>query len=237
MFDLNLKILGSSSAGNSYFIKVPSGQILMIECGMRKKEIIKALDFELSNVIGCLISHEHKDHSKAAIELMKAGIDIYTSKGTIESINTNSHRAHAVQTQQFELGEFTILPFMTEHDAVEPLGFLIYHPSFGKLLFATDTYYIKYKFKGLSYIMVECNYSKKILDENIESGKLEPFLRRRLLASHFSLENVIKFLKANDLSKVKKIMLMHLSNGNSNAAEFKDTVQKEVGIPVDILDK
>ncbi|WP_454055620.1 hypothetical protein [Clostridium sp. Marseille-Q7071] len=43
------------------------------------------------------------------------------------------------------------------------------------------------------------------------------------MKSHFELENVKDFLRATDLKEVKEIILIHLSDGNSNSAEFKQT--------------
>ena len=76
---------------------------------------------------------------------------------------------------------------------------------------------------------VECNYSLDILRANVEAGLIEPALKSRILKSHFSLENVKEFLKANDLSKVQEIWLLHLSDGNSNAERFKREIQELTG--------
>src|SRR5690554_1484572 len=127
-----------------------------------------------------------------------------------------------------QIGTFTVLPFDVEHDAVEPLGFLIYSKiTRKKILFATDTYYIKPRFNGLNIIMIECNFAKDLLPDDLEKVR-----RDRLLQSHFELENVKKFLLANDLKKVETIYLMHLSKGHSDAARFKKEIQELTGVPV-----
>jgi len=102
-----------------------------------------------------------------------------------------------------------------------------------KLLFATDTFYIKPKFAGLDYIMIECNYAKDILDKNDTNKKV----KNRLYSSHFELENVKEFLKANDLSQVKAIYLMHLSDGNSDEIRFKHEIMALTGKPVIVCQK
>jgi phosphoribosyl 1,2-cyclic phosphodiesterase len=230
--NLDLFVIESSSKGNCYLITT-SREILILECGVRYKNILNGLSFKLDNVAGCLITHEHKDHSKAVNDLMKAGINVYASAGTFEALEVVNHRAITVKSLcQFTIGRFTVLPFDTQHDAKEPLGYLIQHPDFGKLLFATDTFYIKYKFQGLNHIMVECNYSKEILDRNVQSGIVNRSLKNRVLKSHFSLQNVKEFLKANDLSQLKSIYLMHLSNDNSDADYFKSEIEKLTGLPV-----
>ena len=227
---MDIKVLASSSSGNCY--RVSDGQTsLLLECGMPIQKIREGLGFRLSEIDGCLVTHEHKDHCKAVKDIIRAGIDVYMSAGTKEALGVDGHRIKAVKArQQFGIGTLTILPFETEHDAKEPLGYLIYsNVTKDKLLFATDTYYIRYKFKGLTHIMVECNYASDILYSNIEKGLVPEGLKNRLLRSHFSLDNVKKFLQANDLSKVQEIYLMHLSSGNSDAERFKREIQEVTG--------
>jgi len=163
---------------------------------------------------------------------MRAGIDCYMSAGTAEALGISGHRLNIIKAkQQFRIGTWTILPFDTQHDAAEPLGFLLANQDGDKLLYATDTYYIRYKFHGLTHIMVECNYAADILKTNVKAGLVEPALKSRILKSHFSLENVKEFLKANDLGKVQGIWLLHLSDGNSDAERFRREVMELTGKP------
>ncbi|WP_339063594.1 MBL fold metallo-hydrolase [Tepidibacillus marianensis] len=226
---IDIKVLGSSSKGNCYLVDDGSTRLLL-ECGISYKEIQKGLNFQTSTIDGCLVSHEHGDHTKAAKEVMKASIDIYTAMGTQEFLNLSSHRIKTIQAmKQFTIGTWTILPFETQHDAAEPLGFLLQNQTGEKLLFATDTYYIKYKFSGLTHIMIEANYSIDILNENVATGRVPTSMKKRLLKSHFSLEHVKDFLRANDLSKVKEIWLLHLSDTNSDADMFKREIMELTG--------
>lgn len=226
---INIKTLASGSSGNAYLVSDGHTQLLL-ECGISFKEIQIATNFQTSNIAGCLVSHEHKDHTKGLKDVLRAGIDVYASQGTMDQEGIKHHRLKPIKAKkQFQIGTWTILPFDVEHDVAEPLGFLLQSKNVGKLLFATDTYYVKYKFKGLTHIMIECNYSLDILNSNIDAGYAHPAIKRRLLTSHFSLENVIEFLKANDLSKVQEIHLIHLSDTNSNEIEFKKKVQEVTG--------
>jgi phosphoribosyl 1,2-cyclic phosphodiesterase len=221
--------IASGSKGNCY--RIDDGRTpLLLECGIPYKEIQKRLNFRISEIVACLISHEHQDHSKSVKDLMKVGIDCYMSKGTAEALDVSGHRLHIIKTrQQFKLGTWTILPFDTQHDAAESLGFLLANQDGEKLLYATDTYYIRYRFRGLTHIAVECNYSLDILKRNVEAGAVPKEMKSRLLKSHFSLENVKRFLQANDLSKVQEIWLLHLSDVNSDEARFKREIQELTG--------
>lgn len=187
----------------------------------------------MTDVEGCLVTHEHKDHCVALNNVLRSEIDCYMSEGTAKALGVKHHRLNTIQARkQFKLGTWTILPFEVEHDVSEPLGFLIQSEAGEKLLFATDTYYIRYRFKGLNIIAVECNYSKEILEENILNGRAPIVLRKRLEKSHFSLNNYLEFLKANDLTDVKEIWLLHMSSNNSDEKLFKSEVQKVAGKPV-----
>ena len=53
---------------------------------------------------------------------------------------------------------------------------------------------------------------------------------KRLLESHMSLENLLEFLKANDLRHVSKILLCHLSNTNASSNIMKEQVYKQTKI-------
>lgn len=226
---IEIKTLATGSKGNCYHV-TDGATSLLLEAGISFRQIQRSIDFNTADLQGCLITHEHLDHCKGAEGVAKAGIDIYLSQGTKEARGLSGHRYKVIEARQsFKIGTWTILPFETEHDVSEPLGFLLMNQKGEKLLFATDTYYIKYRFNGLTHLLVECNYAEDILKRNIESGRVHPSMEKRLLRSHFSLENVKEFLKANDLSKVQEIWLIHLSDSNSDEARFKREIEELTG--------
>jgi phosphoribosyl 1,2-cyclic phosphodiesterase len=229
---MDIRVLASGSAGNCYCVSDGSTSLLL-ECGISVKQIRRGLGFGLTNVAACLVSHEHQDHAKAVADVLRAGVEVYTSPGTIKALGLEHHRLRPVRAKEtFKVGTWTVRAFETQHDAQEPLGFLLHsRASNERLLYATDTYYIRYKFPGLTHIMVECNYAKDILYRNVENGSVPGVLKNRLLTSHFSLENVKEFLKANDLSQVREIWLLHLSDGNSDEERFKQEVMQLTGKP------
>lgn len=226
---MEIESFGSGSAGNCYTVTDGKTKI-MIEAGIPIKDIKRHLDFKVSSLSAVLISHSHGDHAKAVKDVAKLGINVYMSSGTKKELGIDNHRIKAVEPRQaFQIGTLKIMPFEVEHDTEAPFGYLIQNEEGEKLLFATDTYFVRWKFKGLNYIMVECNYSKKILDEQVKAGHLDTARKRRLLRSHFSLENVKEFLKANDISAVEQIWLLHLSDRNSDAAAFKREIAEQTG--------
>ena len=228
---MKLKVLSSGSHGNSYILSSPTGSLL-IEAGIPWKKILQGLNYDIREVVGCLCTHEHKDHSMAILDVAKSGIDVYTGQGTIDALGLKHYRLNAVEVkEQFTVGDFTMVSFDTEHDAEDPRGFLVqYIPTGERLLFITDTYYSKYRFPGLNYICIECNYIKETLDQNIANGYVDEAMKPRLLQSHFSLEHVKDFLRANDLSQCRKIILLHLSDSNSDAKRMIHEIEDMAGI-------
>lgn len=232
---MQLKVINSNSAGNAYILE-NENEALLIECGVRFDMIKKALNFNLRKVVGCLISHEHNDHCKSVSDVMKFGVDVYASEGTHIAMNTgNHHRANKlVQGNAVTIGGFHVIGFDVEHDVKEPMGFLILHAETGKILFLTDSYYCRYKFNDLTNIIIEANYCQSILDERLERGDNPQFLRDRVITSHMSLATCKQMLQANDLSKVNNIVLIHLSDGNSDEKRFKKEVEEATGKQVHI---
>lgn len=231
---MRLTILGSNSAGNGYILQNDT-EALILECGMRFSEAQKALNFNSEKVVAALASHEHGDHAKYISEYENRGIKIFASKGTFEALNKKSSNILKHGEIQ-QIGNFKVMPFNVKHDCNEPLGFLIDHPEMGQMIFATDTYYLPYKFGNIHHWLIECNYRKDILDIVTPVG-FNKVLRDRTLESHMSYETCKNALLANDLSQCRNIVLIHLSDRNSNAKEFKEGIQLATGKPVHIAQK
>lgn len=235
---MKLKIINSGSAGNCYILETET-TALVLECGVKFSNIKQALDFNLSKVAGVLISHEHQDHCKSVKDVIAAGLNVYASYGTIEALGIEtSHRVHGLlrMTKHF-IGQFSVMPFDVKHDAKEPFGFLINHPQCGNVLFVTDTYYVPHKFKNLNQVIVEANYDWKIVDQRLKDQNIHGRVRDRVIESHMSIDTCCELLRANDLSAVNNIVLIHLSDGNSNAAQFKTRVEELTGKTVTVAGK
>lgn len=226
---MRLIIVGTGSVGNCYILEGRTSS-LMIECGVRFFDIKRALNFNYANVAGVLISHEHKDHCRAAKDVIAAGINLFASAGTIAALGFSSHRLFALEeNRSYTIGEFVVMPFTVKHDAAEPFGYLIHHPECGNVLFLTDTAYSPYRFADLNQIIIEANYSSDIVEERNILGSMNGALTSRVIGSHMSIDTCLRLLAANDLSKVNNIVLIHLSDGNSNEQQFVERIANVTG--------
>lgn len=228
---MRLNVLNSDSSGNGYILQ-NEHEALVLECGCSLSSLQKAVDFNTAKINGCLITHEHGDHSKYASKYI-GYMPLYASNGTASAINDKINHHSKVKVLEplkwHSLGRFKVMPFATQHDCAEPYGYLIAHPEIGKVVFATDTYYLRYKFDGLTNVMIECNYDTQILQDNVDKGIIHPLVQRRTHESHMSLDTCLNTLKANDLTNVSQIVLLHLSNKNADGERFQKIVQQETG--------
>lgn len=234
---IKLKVLGSGSSGNSYALIADNGEILAIEAGCKFMDFKKMIDWKISNVVGCIVTHEHLDHARYIKDLMKSGIPVYTAFETQTALETiTGERTIAISPRRTrQIGSFTVTPFNVPHDTeIECYGYLIKHEEMGQLLFLTDLEYCKYNFSKLNieHIMVEANYSMDLVDRD------EPNYEHRL-RGHMSLDTALKFIQTNDNPDLRNVVLIHLSDTSGDPALFlqqtKETI--EYGANVYVAEK
>ncbi len=233
--------LGSSSAGNCYLLNDGESR-LIVELGLPWPKIKKGLGYNLSDVAGALVTHEHGDHAKAVKKAMDAGIDVYASKGTAEALGVvDRYRFQPLREgvkRQISGTGWTVIPFGTVHDAAEPMGFIIASLRCrSTIVFLTDTYAANYVFSGMTHLMIECNFSDKLLERRLAGGEINRSLYQRVRLSHLGLESVIRILERSELSRLQEVHLMHLSDENSDEKMFKDSIKELTGVPVYVCKK
>ena len=222
----------SSSLGNLYEVRAANGRHLLIEAGVLWAKLQKALDYDLTGIDGCLISHDHQDHCKAITEVCRAGIDVYASAGTFEALNVARWRRTKIVADQVmvTIGPFEVLAFSVVHDAAEPLGYVVWEPATNEyLLFATDTCLLTQWFMyPFSYIAIGCSYDQEVLQDRVKSGDINETLAKRLLFSHSSVQWVKDYLRNYcDLSECRGIHLLQMSGDNLDKDAVRAEIEKE----------
>lgn len=168
--------LASGSTGNSIFVRTATTGIL-IDAGLSGKKTAEALSC-IGEDLGCVravfITHEHTDHIKgAAILARKYGIGLYGTKGTLRAIyqadgcKLDTSLLHEVcADSQVQIGDITVCPYTTTHDAVDPVGYTVIGDG-RKLGFATDlgeyNDYVIEKLTGADALYVEANHNINML--------------------------------------------------------------------------
>lgn len=216
------RCIASGSQGNSYIIKCEK-ETLVIELGVSWSNIIKALDYDVRNVVAAIVSHGHSDHAKrdTVNNMLGYGIPIYSC---VEVAMTYKGVHTLKKNQKTLIGGFKIQPIPLQH-SVECFGFIVEHEEFGKLVFATDCSEFCYRIKNVNHWFIECNWSEDILVDNLcDNSEM-----RSRHEHHLELNDTILALKENFSPLLNTIVLLHLSNGNSNSEMFKKRVSEELG--------
>lgn len=238
---ISVKVFGSGSSGNGYLIDDGHSQ-LIIECGVQFKKVQKQMEHDFSRVLGALITHEHRDHCKYISSLIdKTAVDVFATDGTIAAmfddpvLKLKAHHGYRFKELQYKqtqkIGTWYVTPFEIQHDVREPAGFLIDNTAGDRLIFITDSYYVKYRFPNVTHMMVEANYSKDIIDQKMSNG-FDLKRKERLLESHFDFDRTLDFIKSNKSDRLREVWLLHLSDSNSHEQKFKEETQKLVAVPV-----
>lgn len=239
---MKFRCINSDSDGNGYVLFNQS-EALVLEAGVSLDKLKKALDFNMGIVQGVLFSHVHSDHSKYIKDYIKHFKCCSHADGLFFHGVQFHYNAKTIEPNKlYTIGSFNFVPFELVHD-VTTFGFLIETKSTQdncntteNICFITDTKELNYNFVNLTQIFVECNYDDTLIDTNQYNGKLPSFLADRIRNSHLSLEQVKEFLLRQDLTKVKNIVLLHLSSRNSNSLEFKKEIENLTGKMVHIAD-
>ncbi len=239
---MKLCSIASGSSGNSIYVGNDSTNVL-IDAGITTKRIVTGLD-ELSvnpnELSGILITHEHIDHiGGLGVFLRKYKVPVYATKGTIKGIKDNSKLGefdtsllHEINTDiEFNLGDITIRPFKTSHDANEPCGYVL-HDDKSRVAVATDlgvyTDYTIEALSGLDALLLEANHDVKML----EVGSYPYYLKQRILSErgHLSNEAAGRLLTRILNDHFKGVLLGHISEENNYERLAYETVKMEVSM-------
>lgn len=209
---------GSGSSGNCYSLTDESGKILLLDAGIPLPEIKRLVDWKISDIVGCFVSHGHLDHSKSTEKLRKMGIHVF------EPYKTDKDKVFGNMIKGFKL-----VAFRLPHDGESNFGSLVYTESGHRMAYLTDMEFCPYIFRKqrLNTILMECNYTE--IDEDTDTMK-----KNHVYRGHCSLETCKAFLKANQTDALKNVILCHLSSENANESEILKQVQETVGPSVSV---
>jgi phosphoribosyl 1,2-cyclic phosphodiesterase len=192
-------ILASGSKGNCVYLEGASGALL-IDAGLSTKEILqrmKGASLDEGQVDAVLVTHEHVDHIRGLDVLARRlDIPVYATEGTLRdflSCRRTSDKpidTHVCQYRElFGIGDFSIEPFETSHDANQPCGFIIRENdlTFG---YCTDTGIVTPHMLGLmsrcDALVLESNHCPDML----QNGPYPESLKRRIRSRRGHLSNV-----------------------------------------------
>jgi phosphoribosyl 1,2-cyclic phosphodiesterase len=217
---IGITALGSGSNGNAFVIHSPDGAIL-VDAGFSRKEILRRMDETgviPETICGVLITHEHDDHVRGCrllcSELRIPAIVSYRTADYLRKLNKLPDKVMEFSPgSNFVFAGFNISPFAVQHDAVEPVGFLI-RKCGRAIALATDLGIIntlaQQRLFDCDILVLESNYDRDMLYQS----ERQLYLKRRIMGRNGHLDNNDACSKLPELlsPRTAALFLVHVSS-------------------------
>lgn len=225
-------IIASGSKGNATVV-VSGSTVLLIDMGItltRLEEGLNEINLKKNDITGALFTHNHTDHI-SGIRFLSPKI-MYGLEGTLPSLCNVVYL-----NKPFVIGDFTIIPVETSHDATNPCAYLIKDKD-SSLFYMTDTGIFVEEtlplIKDPTYLIIESNHDIRML---LKTNR--PFeLKDRIMSDHGHLCNEDSAIAAISIAgeHTKEIVLAHLSeeaNTPETALEAYEKIFNHFGVAMD----
>jgi phosphoribosyl 1,2-cyclic phosphodiesterase len=219
---MKVAVLGSGSAGNSVLVVAGATRIL-VDAGFSGRalaERLAQLGIAPESIAGIVVTHDHRDHTRGmGVFARKYGTALYMTRSTREAcadLLTGDERVVEYRPGvPFALDALRVEPFLTVHDAADPVGVAVVDAERGyRLGIATDlgrpTAHIRHALAACDFLVLEANHD----DVMLHTGPYPASVKRRIASSHGHLSNQAAARLATELlhPRLAGIVLAHLSN-------------------------
>jgi phosphoribosyl 1,2-cyclic phosphodiesterase len=218
---IRFSVLGSGSAGNAAVVEC-GGARLLVDAGLSAKQLVmrmRQIGVEPSELDGVLLTHEHGDHVRGLKVLLKQfSVPVFATAMTARIVREAGIDGGTWKTfdagQTFEIAGTKIETFAIQHDAVDPVGFVIGHET-RRLGMLSDagfvTRNVTERLRGVDGLFVEANYDEHLLEMDVK----RPWsIKQRISSRHGHLSNaqVAELIRNISHPALCRVVLGHLSS-------------------------
>jgi phosphoribosyl 1,2-cyclic phosphodiesterase len=229
-------VLGSGSRGNAILVEA-EGSVILVDAGFSARDLARRMGrvgVDPDTLDGIVITHEHSDHTRGmGVFARRHETSLYLTEGTRSACARLLKGSEAIVPYRagipFEVGAFIIEPFLTVHDAREPVGVAVAHRDSGtRLGVATDlgrpTAGIRHALARCDMLVLEANHDEILL----QTASYPWSVKSRIRSSHGHLSNRSAARFAAELfhDGLVAVVLAHLS-AESNRPEVARKVVSE----------
>jgi len=222
---MKVAVLGSGSRGNSIAVNIEN-MTLIVDAGFGPRAVrrrAKTSGMTVDSVVGILLTHEHVDHSREAINLARSfDCPIYGSPGTLGALESKLNGAPVVTLKTHvptQIPPFSVTACRTSHDAAESMAFKLECPmgNGARLGIATDlgraSSAVKFLLRDCNCLILEANHDEDML----RTGPYPPALRQRIASvdGHLSNRAAGQLLASLAHEGLETVVLAHLSEKNN----------------------
>ncbi len=231
---MKVTVLGSGSRGNSVLVE-SGGVRLMVDAGFSGRDMerrLAAVEVPPESLSALLITHDHSDHTRGmGVFARRWGIPLYMTEPTRAACaklldGTEEVRRYG-STEPVEIEGLVVAPFLTVHDAVDPVAVTVTERSTGqKLGIATDlgraTTSVRAALQGCDLLILESNHDPILLRESHYPWSV----KSRISGPHGHLSNRAAAELATELHHrgLGAVVLAHLSEAANDPEIARDTV-------------
>ncbi len=234
---IRFAVLGSGSGGNSAVVEC-NGTRIMVDAGLSAKQLnlrLETLGIDPASLDGILLTHEHGDHIRGLkVFTKKHQVPIYATAQTAHIVKESGIESATWKTfetgQHFPLGGIQIQSFSIQHDAIDPVGFVLANET-RKLGFVSDAGFVTRSMteslRGLHGLFVESNYDDALL----EADTKRPWsIKQRISSRHGHLSNtqVNALIREIAHPELTRIILGHLSSDCNSPEVALDLLRKNL---------
>lgn len=231
---MRFAVLGSGSGGNSTLVEADDTRIL-VDAGFSARDVarrLESLGVDPDSLDGIVVTHDHGDHTKGiGVWARRHGTPIYLTERTEAACRKlfrgEEETVHYRPGHPFTIGALQIEPFLTVHDAADPVGLAVVdrRRSF-RLGFATDlgrpTAQIRHALSGCHALVLEANHD----DVMLQQAPYPWSVKARIRGSHGHLSNEAAARFALELvhPRLVAVVLAHLSSESNHPELARDVV-------------
>lgn len=194
---IRMAVLGSGSRGNAAVV-VCGGTRLLIDAGLSARQLVtrlRAVGVEPESLDGILLTHEHGDHvGGLRVFLKQWRVPVFCTAMTGKVVRQGGVGGgmwkYFEAGQPFGVGDAGVTTFSTQHDAVDPVGFVIGHAGGRKVAVVSDVGHVTRNLtealRGVDGLFVEANYDEALLEADVK----RPWsIKQRISSRHGHLSN------------------------------------------------
>lgn len=235
--DFSIHSLGSGSCGNSMLIQA-GGTRILLDAGISVLQLKKRLALHrvtLEDLDAVVLTHEHGDHTRSVCALSRRfRIPVIANPATICALSHEYALSECdpLDTGQcMTIGSIVVESFPVSHDAVDPVGYNIYHKEW-KASFVMDTGVagedVARSIEGANLAVIEANHDI----ERLMNGPYPWFLKNRILSDRGHLSNaaaaelVLRHASRSNAPVV--VWLAHLSETNNRPRLARRYVERRL---------
>lgn len=223
---MKVTVLGSGSGGNSLLVECANLRLL-IDAGFSGRDLerrLASLDIEPSSISALFVTHDHGDHTRGmGIIARRWKLPLYLTEPTraaCAGLLNGSEEVRLYRTDQpLLMGDLCIQPFLTVHDAADPVAITITECASGaKLGIATDlgrpTETVRHALRECDLLVLESNHDEILLRESPYPWSVQA----RIAGSHGHLSNRAAAELVSELYHpgLCAVILAHLSESSND---------------------